>query len=229
MNINPKIVTFIVASFALAEVCKTATVMYMPNIKPSATFVDSKQKEYFSDFSIAITGKSESVISGLVLSAVFISNDDTSFVLLNDNGKQILLDKNKEYNGYKLTDIFPDKAILIKDSSKYTLILEKPNASNTQTISKQSANQIFSNANDLLDAIDVTQTDSGVKILKIKSGSVFDKMGLNKDDVILAVNDTKISNVATLTSILPNMQNEHEIKIKILRNNQEKEFNYAIK
>lgn len=229
MNINPKIITFIVASFAVAEIFKTATIIYMPNLKPSSTFLNTKQKEYFTDFSAAITGKSESSIAGIILNAVFIANDDSSFVLLNDNGKQILLDKNKEYNGYKLTDIFPDKAVLLKDSNKYTLVLEKANLSNTQTISKQSANQIFSNANDLLDAIDVTQADNGVKILKVKSGSIFDKMGLAKDDIIQNVDDAKISSVANLTAIFPNLKNDNEIKIKILRNNQEKEFNYAIK
>ncbi len=229
MNINPKIITFTVASFALAEVLKTATIIYMPTIKPSSTFFDTKQKEFFSDFSVAITGKSESTISGIILNAVFISNDGGSFVLLNDNGKEVLLDKDKEYNSYKLAEVFSDKAVLIKDGSKYTLVLERPNMSNMQTISKQSANQIFSNANDLLDAIDVTQTDNGVKILKIKSGSIFDKMGLLRDDIILVVDDAKISSVANLTTVLPNLQNDNEVKIKILRNNQEKEFNYAIK
>ncbi|HVZ96261.1 MAG TPA: PDZ domain-containing protein [Chitinophagaceae bacterium] len=72
------------------------------------------------------------------------------------------------------------------------------------------------------------ENGDGVKILNVQEGSVADKAGLKKDDVITEVNGEKIKGVEDAMEQMGDLDEGETVKIKALRNNSEMNFEVKI-
>ena len=62
----------------------------------------------------------------------------------------------------------------------------------------------------------------------IKHGSLYEKLGLQKDDVILEVNGFVIDSISKALKLLETLQSEREIVLKVERQQQPVTFRYFI-
>ncbi|MGK5093690.1 hypothetical protein WDW89_16975 [Deltaproteobacteria bacterium TL4] len=62
----------------------------------------------------------------------------------------------------------------------------------------------------------------------IKAESLYEKLGLIKNDIILEINGFPIDNITKALSLLETLKSEQEIVLKVERNKVEKEFRYYI-
>ncbi len=70
---------------------------------------------------------------------------------------------------------------------------------------------------------------NGFKINKVRKNSVFDKLGLEKDDIIKTINNIKLKSYNDAFRIYKKIKKLKNLNIKILRNGNEMELNYEIK
>ena len=68
----------------------------------------------------------------------------------------------------------------------------------------------------------------GFEVGWIKKDSVFDKLGLQKGDVITGINGKPVSSVSEVFKIYQNLGDIDNLTIEIKRNNQERQLDYAI-
>ena len=220
-------IIFTLSAFAVGQIAATLTLLSMPKARISSAYTEMRKPNFFYAFSQSFGAEQAKSLSAYSLKAIFTENGG-GFILFYDGSKQVVLDVGKEYGGYKLASISGDKAIFNLDGRVYELVLQKSNEQE-QTMSKKSVDKMFKNPAELINEIDLTQADGGLLVLKVKSGGMFDKMGLMANDTLKEVNGEKLTTLANLPTTLQNLQNASEIRLKILRNNQEKELNYAIK
>ena len=76
--------------------------------------------------------------------------------------------------------------------------------------------------------IEDTENKSGVKILNIEEGSVADKAGLKKDDIITEINGEKVNNVDEIREQLNEENSKESLNLKAKRNNAEMNFEVKI-
>ena len=62
----------------------------------------------------------------------------------------------------------------------------------------------------------------------IKKGSMYEALGLKKNDIILTINETMIDNVTKAMGLLQKLQSEREISLKVKREESEKILRYYI-
>ena len=68
----------------------------------------------------------------------------------------------------------------------------------------------------------------GFLIQRIKSGSIFSKLGLKEGDVIKSVNNNRLKSYADAFKIYYKIDNLRELKLTVTRNNKEKELEYEV-
>jgi len=178
-------------------------------------------------------------LQGVKLKAIF-ENGDNSFIIIEDK-KDIFLNLNQKYKGYKLIKVTKNSAIFEKNNKQYeikfsqtklniptsTSSTKKPIEVPTE-ISKTTIKQYISNPSKIWKNISIIHNTKGYKIIYVKKGSIFDKLGLKKGDYIIEVNNKKLNTDSDAWQIYKNINKFDEINIKIKRNNQIKELNYEI-
>jgi len=171
-------------------------------------------------------------LKGIKLKAVF-ENGKNSFIIIDDK-KDLFLDLNQKYKGYKLIKVKKDSAIFEKNNQKFEIKLSKTklnittNNNTPKEINKQTLKTYLSNPTKIWKNISINPTPKGYKIVYVKKGSIFDDLGLKKGDYILEVNNKTLKTDSDAWQIYKNIKNFDEINIKIKRNNKIKELNYEI-
>jgi len=163
-------------------------------------------------------------LNNIKLKAIF-ENQNQSFVIIYDK-KEIFLDLNQSYKGYKLIKVLNNSAIFEKNNKQFKIDLNKPKQYQTPTISKKLIKQFIQNPDRLLENISIRNVSNGYKITFIKKGSIFDKLELQKGDIILEINNIKVTK--NIWEIYNQIENIKTLHIKIKRDNQIKELNYEI-
>lgn len=69
---------------------------------------------------------------------------------------------------------------------------------------------------------------SGFKLFNIRSGSIFEKMGLQDGDVVQRVNDTELSDPARAVGLLEEVQSMGEVRVDFLRGGKPHSYKYTI-
>jgi type II secretory pathway component PulC len=69
----------------------------------------------------------------------------------------------------------------------------------------------------------------GFRITRIEQGSLYEKIGLRKGDVLLRVNTRNLDDPAKLFSLYQEMRNKRHISLLLSRNGQDQTFNYDIR
>jgi general secretion pathway protein C len=151
------------------------------------------------------------------------------------------------YLGYKLKSIMAVGVIFIRDSKEYILNFGKPRASksfitkakgssNTGAIKNISRNDIkkyVKNPAKIWKQISIQPLKNGrklkgFKVTRVLRGSEMAQLGLQKNDIIIKVNNIELNSFKKVTDFYANINKIKEVEIVVLRNNEEKELAYEI-
>jgi len=190
-------------------------------------------------------------LSDLKLKAIFHSRS-LSFVTLDDKSGAIFLDIGQSFKGYELFRVYPDKAIFTRDKKQYELRLEEESdkklavkAKEIKSVSEKEAVQTMKNVP--RDEIKSYQKDmskiwsniglkehktsgklDGFIVTFVKNDSVFQQLGLQKDDILTEANGIKINSYKDALQLYKKIDTIKVFKLTIMRNNEEKELEYEI-
>jgi general secretion pathway protein C len=170
------------------------------------------------------------------------------FIAVEDKKKITLVGLNESFKGYKLIDVKPDRAIFDKKGRHYELLfkekeLKKGSISVAEPEIIQDDAAVFIKRKEIkhyaknFDAIwknikikEIIKKKrlKGFEVTWVKKGSLFAKLGLMKGDIIVGVNGKTLKSVSQVFKIYNNMDKMDSLKLKIMRNNQEKELEYEV-
>ena len=169
------------------------------------------------------------------LKAIY-KNGKTGFIIIEDHHKIYFINLHESYKGYKLIAIYPQAALFIKNGKKYKIEFQKKsvkyNATYNDDVAITIPKQTFlTYKNDLAkiaQTIHIIQTPQGYKITYVKKGSIFEKLGLKKGDIITKVNGKVLRNDADAWDIYKHTDKIHSYDITIIRNNHKKDLHYEV-
>jgi general secretion pathway protein C len=69
----------------------------------------------------------------------------------------------------------------------------------------------------------------GMRLFAIRTGSMYEKLGLKNGDIVLAVNDNSLSDPAQALKLFEQLKSEHSINVKLERNSQVMDMHYSIR
>ncbi|MFM1847929.1 MAG: ral secretion pathway protein, partial [Pseudomonadota bacterium] len=69
----------------------------------------------------------------------------------------------------------------------------------------------------------------GLRLFAIKSGSLYEKIGLRNGDVLKSVNGNSMADLSQAMQLFEKLKTERSINLTIERNREEKEFKYQIR
>jgi len=191
-------------------------------------------------------------LSNIILVAIYAMDNDGGFTIVREKGKQDtnMLSKNDIFKGYRLDKIFAKYVIFVKnnkeyklsmlnkrDDVKYKVITQIPDVikeDDMVSIKRDTVDSYINNFDKIWDdiAIDEIKTSSGIdgfKIKNIKKNSIFDKLGLKKNDIIKEVNNIKLKSYNDAFKIYKKIDKIKTLNMIILRNHKQKEITYEIK
>lgn len=225
-------------------------------IDVSASPEESMYQKYAIASAMKLTKKQEAApvnaapvykISNWKLVGLF--DDKTNgFAAVEDQGNVIVLSRGEEHKGYTLTEIYAIKAIFTKEGKRYELnFQEDATPVNAITAAEPSIvaldKAVFVKRNEIkhyaknFDAIwqnikikEVIENKrlKGFDVTWVQKGSVFAKLGLQKGDRIIGANGKIFKSVSQVFKLYNNLDDIDSMKLKVLRDNQEKELEYEI-
>jgi general secretion pathway protein C len=69
----------------------------------------------------------------------------------------------------------------------------------------------------------------GFRLFAIRSGSLFDKIGLRNGDIVKRINDNEISDPSRALAMLQALRNERSLSVDLVRNRQEQRLSYTVR
>lgn len=185
-----------------------------------------------------ITKKEYPLINSLILKAVYLKSDHTGWIVIEEksNKKSHFLKKNDTFKGYTLKHIEKVFVVFQKETDRYKLQMKQKTLSslkvykNKKNLFKRSEiKNHIQNFSKIRNHIQIAQTkNKKFQIKDIVKGSLFDQIGLKKDDIIKKINNIKINNMSKLFLLYNQIDTIDSITIEIQRDNTIKELHYEI-
>jgi len=184
----------------------------------------------------------------LILKVCYLEKD-REFVMVKEDQTTFFINLNEDYKGAKLVDITKDSAKFFKNGKYVFLTLEQSENSvdNTKNITKRlkskQDNYIGVNRTELkkykknikkalrdIRFQEVIEDDrfAGLRLNFIRKGSLFDKMGFKKGDIIKSVDSKNLDSIMDLLPYYTSLENITTLQISFARNKQIKEIIYEI-
>jgi len=182
------------------------------------------------------------------LKAIYATAIDP-FIAVEVKSKVKLIGIKDVLEGHTLIEVHPEYAVFVKNAKKYSLRF-KENKNSKMSFSAATPEEIADvdaavfvkrkeidfyakNLNQIWKSIKIKEQIKnkrlqGFKVTWIKKGSIFDKLGLKKDDLITGVNNKKFKSISQVFKLYNNMQKMDNLKLTIMRGNEEKELEYEI-
>jgi len=214
------------------------------NIKNAFYTTNSKTKE-----ELVKSKKPLYKIDNMELTGIYMESKQSGYVVFYDkkDKKQHILSVGEVYKGYKLDHLSKYEAIFVRNGKRYRLsfknnssipiepesLAQIPEEEPVRLVPKKLVKKYSTDFKAIWKDISIKEIIkhgkiAGFRIQSVKKGSVFDQLGLQKGDIIIEVNDKPIKTYKAAFDIYQNITKYTDIKIKILRNGMEKEFNYEI-
>ena len=197
------------------------------------------------------------LLANIKLIAIYATTNHKGWITIEDN-KNIthILSCNDLYRGYKLNKIFNTYVIFTKNNQEYKLSLKQENKNTNYSITKidkeekqvekiiiddgkvtvkrDYVNKYINNFNKIWKDISINEVFknskiNGFKVTRIRSNSVFSKLGLRQGDILKEVNNIELKSYNDAFKIYKKINKINNLHIKVLRNNQEVELDYEIK
>lgn len=183
----------------------------------------------------------------LILKAIY-ANPSGAFIAVEDAKKVVLISIGEDFKGYKLIEVHADRAIFKKSSKRYELKF-KEDKKNDSLISKVEPEIIADDSavfikrkeikhysknfdaiwkNIKIKEIIKDKRLKGFEVTWVKKKSMFEKLGLIKGDIIVGVNGKTLKSVSQVFKLYNNIEKLDSLRLKIMRNNEEKELEYEI-
>jgi len=196
-------------------------------------------------------------LSSLELKAIYKTSkngSDGGFIVALDNTKgkrSVFIKMLSEYNGYTLKELTNEKATFERNGQKYKLEFKKKKSSSLiqepiarpnrqkysddviRAVSKSEVHKYTKDFKSIWKSISIKEVKQngkidGFKVTSIKQGTIFDKLGLKKDDIIISVNNKPMKSYASAFKIYKDVKTMTSLKITVKRNNQTKDLEYEI-
>lgn len=190
-------------------------------------------------------------LKNIKLKAIY-SHQEKGVIAIEDRGKIIFLSTGESFKGYKLIAVKPNSAIFEKDGKHFELKLEDKTLEGKFSISlpeqmifnpdevtiavlkrdidryKKHFNEIWKNIS-IQEQIDPrTKRLKGFKVTWVNKKSIFGKIGLQKNDIIIGANNKIFHTYSDVLKLYNNIDKYNSIKLTIIRNNQKKDLEYEI-
>ncbi|EJF06868.1 type II secretory pathway, component PulC [Thiovulum sp. ES] len=206
----------------------------------------------------------------------------TAYVIIQDVGKNEILQMNEVYKGYELVEVHETEAVFSRDGKLYSIktdtikSLEKAQKARDKSKNKKDADEVVDPADTILEAEKLSKDmnitaeidpDSeeissatvkrkdlqffmknpsqiwnniklrdyredrqlkGFKVLYVKKGSPFEQLGLQKGDIIVAIDGDRITSYSQVQRYYKNIDRLRSMNLTISRNGEEKDIDYEV-
>jgi len=144
-----------------------------------------------------------------------------------------------------VVEVLSEKVTLKRDDGEIiTLILDDSASSSSAGSSAPSVESMVVNKAELDEALSnlpllLTQARAvpyfkdgksvGLRLFAIKSGSMFETIGLKNGDILKSINGTSLADITQAVKLFEELRNERSISVQVERNREDKEFQYQIR
>ena len=188
-------------------------------------------------------------ISDLILSGLYGTKKEGFAIVAKKRTpmKTKIISVGESYEGYKLKEIHLNYVVFEKNSRSYILKLNRKKSQQGKStiqveeaqeigkkrVSRDDINHYAKNFRDIWKDISIIPLKKsgkieGFKVTRIRKNSKMAELGLKKGDIILKVNNIKLSSFNDAIKIYKNIDKIDTIELVVLRNNQEKDIVYEI-
>jgi len=170
------------------------------------------------------------------------------FIVVEDNRKTVLISKGETYKGYRLIEVHPDRAVFEKGGRHYEIRFKESkvkgstitqaapeiiNEGEAVFIKRNEIRHYARHYDDIWKNVKIKEVIKnrhlqGFRVTWVKKGSVFEKVGLRKGDIIIGANDKKFKSLSQVFKLYNNMDKIDSMKLTIIRDNEERELEYEI-
>lgn len=184
----------------------------------------------------------------LSLIGVFLPEGDEPYAIIQDDKKNlqdVFSPTESIFGAAKLVAIFPDKVEIDRNGTKEVLVMDTSAAKGEAVTTGQTSENEFSVEEGELDkALEnlpllLTQARAvpyfkdgkavGLRLFAIRTGSLFEKIGLQNGDVLKSVNGNSLADLSQAMQLFQKLKEERSISLSLERNMVEKEFKYNIR
>lgn len=186
-------------------------------------------------------------LGALVLKACYIEKG-REFVVVREGSKTVFIDLNDSYKGAKLVEIQSESAVFLKDGEHIKLEIRKEATAQAPkrklvaaqrqddrfvAVKRDSIEKYKQNPQNALRDIRIAEIRegkefAGLKVSFVRRGSLFEKMGLKKGDIIKSVDGNRLKSIMDLLPYYSNLNNTAGLLVGFKRDGEIKEIMYEI-
>lgn len=198
------------------------------------------------------TVQSGKKITDFILKGTYVEGHG-SFIIIEDNSATEFIYLNEDYQGYKLTHVYENKAIFEKNGQNYEISMNtaSPKFSSPATstkpkkpkhtsknavpvaVSKEDINYYAQNPTKVWNNIRIEdfRTDSGInfRVSYVRGGSVFSEIGLKPGDVITSIEGQEIQSMGEVMEYYSKIETLESLSLSIKRGSQEMDLEFKVK
>jgi len=179
---------------------------------------------------VALKGKDEANI-------ISIGEDFNGYILTQIKKREVIFTKNnKEYvlsmlDDKNLDNILKTKKHITNNQTQTAKTIKQPIQQNR--VSRQTIKEYTTDMNKIWKSISIQEVKNGSKIegfkvTRVKRNSIFEQLGLRRNDIIIRANNSELHSYADAFGIYKQINKLKAIQLVVLRNNQEVELSYDI-
>lgn len=187
-------------------------------------------------------------LDNLTLQGVY---DDPSmpFIAVLDKKEVELISKGEVFKGYKLIEVHAAYAVFDKGGKHYELRFKEEKKSVKESIleaapevinegeavfvKRKEIRHYAKNFEDIWKSVKIQEIVKnkrlqGFEVQWVKKGSIFEKIGLKKGDIIVGANNKKFKSLSQVFKLYNNVDSIDSMKLTVIRDNQQRELEYEI-
>ena len=217
-------------------------------IEKSHVFGDLKKANSNTPKKTAIKPKSNVPLN---LIGTFVSDDSSAYAIIEDKKKKLQEVFNKGesiFDEAQLVNIFSDHVEIKRGEKIEILTLDDSALSSPKSaeggVMSSGDNEFVVDETELNTALEdlpllLTQARAvpyfrdgraiGLRMFAIKSGSLYQKLGLRNGDILKTVNSNSLANIQEAMKLFETLKEERSIAVELERNKQNLQFRYSIR
>jgi len=197
-------------------------------------------------------------LTALKIKGIYYQKRGSFILLADGKKKTKFLEPQESFKGYKLVEIYPEYAIFERNKKRYELRIMDAKGVKTkrvnsakkkstrfqapaspearQSLSSISRDELKSYQQDMgkiwrniaINPYRVSGKIEGFQVVFIKPNSIFAKLGIQKGDILTAMNGNELKSMKDAFDAYKKVNSIDAIRMTLLRNNEERELEYAI-
>lgn len=185
----------------------------------------------------------------LSLIGVFLPDDEEPYAIIQDDKKNlqdVFSPKESIFGAATLLTIYQDRVEIDRNGTKEVLVMDSTasKGGDNSTTGATSENEFVVAEDELDKALEnlpllLTQARAvpyfkdgkavGLRLFAIRTGSLFEKIGLQNGDVLKSVNGNSLADLSQAMQLFQKLKEERSIDLALERNMVEKQFKYQIR